>query len=115
MTTLDRLELVEGLAAALAQADRAARCRAEDVLELRLARAAVRAAERLRLQLHECRRACGARRGWRKACDAQLLPAGCADAVGRPRVVLDHLHVRVAAESAHLGADRADHRLERRA
>ena len=50
---LDRLELLERLPAALAVAKRAARRRAEDVLELRLRRAAVRAAVHLRLQLHE--------------------------------------------------------------
>ena len=72
---LDRLELLERLAAALAPADRAARRRAEDVLEPRLGRAAVRAAERLRLQLHERRRARRARRRRREARDAQLLAA----------------------------------------
>ena len=44
----DRLELLERLAAAAAVADRAARGRAEDVLQLRVGRAAVRAAEAVR-------------------------------------------------------------------
>src|SRR5437763_8764283 len=86
--SLDRLELLERLAAALAPADRAARRRAEDVLELRLRGAAVRAAERLRLQLHERRRAGRARRRRREAGFAELLASGGGDAVGRPRVVL---------------------------
>ncbi len=54
---LDRLELLERLAAALAVADRPARSRAEDVLEARLRRAAVRALERLALELDELRAA----------------------------------------------------------
>src|SRR5437763_11972897 len=87
--SLDRLELLERLAAALAPADRAARGRAEDVLERRLRRAAVGAAERLRLQLDERRRARRARRRWGEAGIAQLLAPRGRDAVGRPRIVLD--------------------------
>ena len=45
MRLLQRLELLERLAAALAVADRAARRGAEEILELRLRRAAVRTAE----------------------------------------------------------------------
>ena len=46
---LDRLELLERLAAAVAVAERAARGRPEDVLEARLGRVAVRAAKDVRL------------------------------------------------------------------
>src|SRR2546423_4848007 len=53
---LDRLELLERLAAGLAVTKRAARRRAEDVLEARLGRAAVGTAEDLRLQLDKPRR-----------------------------------------------------------
>ena len=53
---LDRLELLERLPAARAVAQRPAGRRAEDVLEPRLGRAAVRAAVSVALQLHECRR-----------------------------------------------------------
>jgi hypothetical protein len=59
---LDRLELLEGLPATLAVADRAARGRAEDVFEPRFRRAAIRALERLALQLDELRPARFARR-----------------------------------------------------
>ena len=59
----DRLELLERLAAAAAVAQRAARRRAEDVLERRVARAAVRAAEPVRLELHKGRRGGLSRRG----------------------------------------------------
>ena len=111
----DRLELLERLAAALAPADRAARRRAEDVLEPRLGRAAVRAAERLRLELHERRRPGAARRGRREAGFAQLLAAGDGDAVGRPGVVLDHANLRLCAERRDLVLQRALHHLERRA
>src|SRR5512133_2891300 len=60
---LDRLELLEGLAAALAVADRSTRRRPEDVLEPRLRRAAVRALERLALELDELRAPRYPRRG----------------------------------------------------
>src|SRR6478735_5606543 len=90
---LDRLELLERLAAALAPAERAAWRRSEDVLEPRLGRVAVRAAERLRLQLNERRRAGGARRRRGEARLAELLAARRGDAVGRPRVVRDHRHL----------------------
>src|SRR6185369_10301569 len=50
---LDRLELLERLPAVAAVAERAARRRAEDVLERGVARAAIRAAEAVRLQLHQ--------------------------------------------------------------
>src|SRR5439155_23470702 len=62
---LDRLELLERLPAAAAVAERATRCGAEDVLEPRVRRAAVRAAVHIALQLEEGRRAlrAGCRRG----------------------------------------------------
>src|SRR4051794_37897965 len=110
---LDRLELLERLPAALAVAQRAARGRAEDVLQARLRRAAVRAAERARLQLDELRAAGRARRGWREAGLAQLLAALRRDAVGRP--VVDHVDLRLRAELRHARGDRVAHRLERRA
>src|SRR5262245_45959288 len=75
LSVSDGLELLERLPAALAVADRAARRRPEDVLEARLVRAAVRAAERLRLQLDEARRRSLARCRWRKARGTELLPA----------------------------------------
>ena len=53
--SLDRLELLERLPAAVAVAQRAARRRAEEVLELRVRRAAVGAAEGPRLELDELR------------------------------------------------------------
>src|SRR6266550_1871991 len=84
----DRLELLERLPAALAVAERAARRRAEDVLERRLRRVAVRTAEDIRLQLHELR--CGGftRGGRREPGGAQLLASRGGDLVGRPRIVL---------------------------
>src|SRR3954451_14170806 len=91
----DRLELLERLAAALAVAQRAARCRAEDVLEPRLRRAAVGAAEDIRLQLDELRCACLPRCGRREARLAELLAAGRRDPVGRPRVVGHDLDLRL--------------------
>src|SRR5579862_7629395 len=115
LPTLDRLELLERLAAALAPADRPARRWAEDVLEARLGRAAVGAPERMRLELHERRCARRARRRWSEARLAQLLVACGRDAVGRPRVVGDHPHVRAASELLDLALHRASHGLERRA
>src|SRR5439155_10221810 len=93
----DRLELLERLAAGVAVADRPAGRRAEDVLEVRLRRAAVRAAERLRLELHELRWLGGTRGRRGDAGRAQLLAAGLRDPVGRPRVAGDDLHVGFAA------------------
>src|SRR5207249_468952 len=84
---LDRLELLERLTAAHAVAQRAARRRAEEVLELRLGRAAVWAAEDRALQVQERRRGCLAWGGGRKAGRAQLVAALGRDPVGRPRVV----------------------------
>src|SRR5438477_1336473 len=110
--SLDRLELLERLAARLAPADRAARGRAEDVLEPRLRRTAVRAAEGLRLQLHERRRACGARCRRGEACGAQLLATGGADAVCRPRVVLNDGDGRLRSELRDLLLEGTLHRLE---
>src|SRR4051812_9599437 len=100
---LDRLELLERLAAAVAVAQRPAGSRAEDVLEVRLGRAAVRALVHLRLELDEswCR--------WCEAGLAELLAARGGDLVGRPRVVLDHLNLG----AGHLLLDRALHELER--
>src|SRR5437763_2500021 len=112
---LDRLELLERLPAALAVAERAARRRPEDVLEARLRRAAVRAPVHLRLELHERRCGCLARRGRRESRGASLLAAGRSDAVGRPGVVLDHLDLGLAAEGAHLLLQRVLHLPERRA
>src|SRR5579884_3956223 len=103
--SLDRLELLERLATALAVAEGAARGRAEEVLEPRLRRAAVGAWMHLRLQLYEPRR----RR--REARCAQLLPSCRADPVRRPRVVPDDCDLR----PRHLLLDRALHVLERRA
>src|SRR4051794_20328181 len=110
---LDRLELLERLAAVLAPADRAARRRAEDVLEPRVRRAAVRAAEGLRLQLHERRRAGGAWRRRGEARGAELLAPRGADAVRRPRIVLDHGDGRLRSQLQDLLLERALHRLER--
>src|SRR4051812_37802774 len=87
ITLSDRLELLERLSAAAAVAERAARRRAEDVLERRVRRAAVRAPVYGRLELDELRRGDLARRRWRKACRAELLAACGRDPVGRPRVV----------------------------
>ena len=72
---LDRLELLERLAAARAVAERPARRRAEDVLQPRVGRAAVRAAEDGGLQLHERRRGRRARGRRCEAGRAQLLAA----------------------------------------
>src|SRR3954466_10729104 len=88
---LDCLELLERLAAALAVAERAARRRAEDVLETRLGRAAVGTAEDIRLQLDELRRTGLARRRGSEAGCPEFLAAGRRYPVGRPRVVRDHL------------------------
>src|SRR6186997_3646753 len=95
---LDRLELLERLMAVRAVADRAARGRAEDVLQLRLGRSAVRAAEHGATQLHELRHPCLAW-SWRsESCPPELFtPLGC-DPVGRPRVVDHDLDVRLAAQ-----------------
>src|SRR5581483_8041803 len=101
--SLNRLELLERLAAARAVAERPARRRAEEVLEPRLGRAAVGAAMHLRLQLDESRRRRGEPGG------AQLLAARRRDLVGRPRVVLDDLDLGLR----HLLLDRALHELER--
>ena len=101
---LDRLELLERLPAAAAVPQRAARRRAEEVLELRVRRAAVRAAEGARLELDELRPARLSRRRRREARGAQLLASLGRDAVCRPRVVRDHRHLRLAAELAHLAA-----------
>src|SRR5436190_8885792 len=95
---LDRLELLERLAAARAVAQRAARRRAEDVLQPRLGRAAVWTAEDVRLQLHEGRRGRFARRGRCEAGRTQLLASLRRDAVGRPRVVGQHVDLRLRAE-----------------
>ena len=96
----DRLELLEGLAAAVAVADRAARSRPEDVLEPRLGRAAVRALERLAPQLDELRTAASRGAGGAKPDCAELLATRGRDPVGRPRVVEDHLDVGLGAELA---------------
>src|SRR3954462_13449702 len=56
ITLSDRLELLERLSAAAAVAERAARRRAEDVLERRVRGAAVRAPVYGRLELDELRR-----------------------------------------------------------
>src|SRR3954451_1955764 len=113
--SLDRLELLERLAAALAVAERAARGRAEDVLEARLRRAAVGAAEGICLQLDEFRGRCFPRRRRCEACRAQLLAAGRRDPVGRPRVVGDDLDLGLGAEAGDLLLHRPLHHLERRA
>src|SRR5436309_14703163 len=109
----DRLELLERLAAALAVAERAARRRAEDVLERRLGRVAVRAAEDVRLQLQELRRVSLARRGRREAGGAQLLVSRGGDLVGRPGVVLDDLHLGCRTQLSDLLLQGALHYLER--
>src|SRR3954470_6317957 len=110
---LDRLELLERLAAALAVPQRAARRRAEDVLELRFGRAAVGAAEDVRLQLDELGGRRLARCGRREACGAQLLAPCRGDPVGRPRVVRDHLDLGLGAELRDLLLHRPLHDLER--
>src|SRR5581483_10214310 len=95
---------LERLATAVAVAERPARGRAEDVLEARLGRAAVRAPVHLRLELDET----GGRR--REAGFPELLAAGGSDLVRRPRVVLDDDNLRLG----NLLLDRALHELERR-
>src|ERR671936_1873655 len=87
---LDRLELLERLAARRAVAQRPARRRAEDVLEPRVRRAAVRAAEDGAPQLDERRPARGPRRRRRETRDSELLPPLRRDPVGRPRLVPAH-------------------------
>src|SRR5919197_3305148 len=94
----DRLELLERLPAARAVADRPARRRPEDVLQRRLGRAAIRAAEDGAPQLHELRRTGLAGGRWREARRAQLFAACRRDPVRRPRVVRDHFDLRLPAE-----------------
>src|SRR4051794_3752578 len=113
--SLQRLELLERLPAAPAVAHRAARRRPEDVLERGVARAAVGTAERVRLELHELRAAVWARRRGCQTARAQLLAALGGDPVGRPRVVVDHLHVRLRPERRDPLGHRVTHHLERRA
>ena len=67
LRALDRLELLERLAAGVAVANAAARRRAEEVLELRVGRSAVRAAEAA-LQLDELQRSA------RSAASAERIP-----------------------------------------
>src|SRR3954447_20423616 len=112
-SSLDRLELLERLAAALAVAQRAARGRTEDVLEPRLRRAAVGAAEDICLQLDEFRGRCFPRCRRCEARRAQLLAAGRRDPVGRPRVVGDDLDLGLGAEPGDLLLHCALHHLER--
>src|SRR5262245_17660806 len=81
---LNRLELLERLAAGFAVAERAARGRAENVVEPRVARAAVRTAEGVALELDEFRRRDIAGRWGIEAGAAELLPPLRRDAVGRP-------------------------------
>ncbi len=81
----DRLELLERLAAGVAVAQRAAGRRAEDVLELRVGRAAPGAAERAALELEQRRALAGARRRRGEAGRSELLAALRGDPVGRPR------------------------------
>src|SRR5581483_3709959 len=112
---LDRLELLERLAAAAAVADRPARRGAADVLQLRVGRAAVRAAESAASELDE--RRC-ARLPRRRGCESrlpELLATRRSDPVGRPRVVEHDLHVRHGAELLDLRRHPVAHRLERRA
>src|SRR5262249_44933059 len=112
---LDGLELLERLAAARAVAERPARCRAEDVLEPRVGRAAVRAAVDVRLQLQEGRRGRLARRRRREAGRAQLLATFWRDAVRGPRVVREHLDLGIRSELTDPRRYRVAHHLERRA
>src|SRR6266513_4135348 len=112
---LDGLELLEGLVAAVAVADRPARGGAEDVLEARLGRAAVRALERLALELDELRAAGLARRGWCEAGLAKLLAALRRDPVRRPRVVEQDLDLGLGPELADPLGHLISHYLERRA
>src|SRR5205814_140596 len=81
----------------LAVADRAARGRAEQVLEACLGRAAVGTAEALRLELHKawCRGLSRSRR--REARGAELLAPGRGDPVGRPPVGVVDLDGRLGA------------------
>src|SRR6266545_2512978 len=112
---LNGLELLEGLATALAVAQRPARRRAEDVLELRFGGAAVGTAEGTRLQLDELRRC---RLPWcrrREARATELLPAFRRDPVGRPGVVEDDLDLRLGSQFLDLGGHLLAHHLERRA
>src|SRR3954471_10274331 len=111
---LDRFELLERLAAGVAVAHAAARRRTEDVLELRVGRSAVRAAEAA-LQLDELQRLRGSWRWWCEPGYPKLLTPFGSDPVGRPRIVENNLHVRLGAEFAHLGGHRVAHHLERRA
>src|SRR5207248_25704 len=85
--SLDRLELLERLLAFRAVAQRAAGRRAEDVLQARVVRVAVRAAEDIGLQLHQRRPACITRRRRRESRSVELFPSRRRDAVGRPGVV----------------------------
>src|SRR3954470_5508681 len=110
--SLDRLELLERLAGALAVAQRAARGRTEDVLEPRLRRAAVGAAEGICLQLNEFWGRCFPRSRRREARRAQLLAAGRRDPVGRPRIVGDDLDPGLGAEPGDLLLHRPLHHLE---
>src|SRR3954447_26986097 len=110
--SLDRLELLERLAAALAVAQRAARGRTEDVLEPRLRRAAVGAAEGICLQLNEFWGRCFPRSRRREARRAQLLAADRRDPVGRPRIVGDDLDPGLGAEPGDLLLHRPLHHLE---
>src|SRR5207237_1297154 len=71
---LDRLELLERLAAAAAVADRPAWRGAEDVLQRRVGRAAVGAAEDAAPELDEARGACLARRRRREARRPRQVP-----------------------------------------
>src|SRR3954469_6401662 len=108
----DGLELLERLPAAAAVAERAARGRAEDVLERGVRRAAVRAAMHGRLELDELRRGGLTRRRRRKSGRTELLAARRGDAVGRPRVVLDDTDTRLRPECRDGLLERALHRLE---
>src|SRR6478735_9174013 len=109
---LERLELLERLAAALAVADRAARRGAEEILELRLRRAAVRTAEAA-LELDEVELRRDPRCGRRETGSAELLAAGGGDVVRRPRVVQADADLRVEAELADLLLHRVPHHFER--
>src|SRR5437763_14145650 len=111
---LNRLELLERLPAGLAVAHAAARRRAEQIFELRVHRAAVRAAEAVSLQLDELERLRRSRRRRRETGRAQLLASLGRDLVRRPRVVEDDLHLRLAAERAHLLGHRFAHPIEPR-
>src|SRR5215207_7581521 len=114
-TYLNGLELLERLPAARAVADRQARSGAEDVLEKRVRRAAVRALEGAGLQLDELGLAGLARGRWREARTPELLSAFRSNPVGRPRVVENHLDVGLAAERANRLGHLIAHHLERRA